>query len=49
MLNGHVPKAKWGTGLTRIGRVSHISERRNPRMSELGETLRHVVQPNYCM
>ena len=47
MLKGSVPNAEWSVELTRIDRVYCISECRNPRISELRETLRHVAQPNY--
>ena len=48
MLKGSVPNAERSVELTRIDRVYCVSECRNPRMSELRETLRHMVQPNYC-
>lgn len=46
-LNGCVPNAIWGIGLSKREGVECISESENPGMSELGETLRHIVQPNY--
>lgn len=48
MQNGRVPNAKWDIGLTRIGRVSCISQSRNPGMSEAEETLRPRVQLSCC-